>query len=220
MPDAGPHFRYSCPPDDGATVYIVDDEIIVRQSLEALLNSSGLRTHASRSAEEFLTLDLRGRPGCVILDMRMPGMSGVELLNRLGERRFSMPVIMLSAYGNVPTAVRAMRGGAIDFIEKPYSNEYLVQRVRDALEMDRLRRQDRSERVETLKRLAMLTPRENDVLEFLLDGQTNKAIADRLGVSSKTVESHRARLMIKMAAESLAELIRKTVAARGMDAGA
>src|SRR5262249_46486810 len=151
-----------------------------------------------------------GRPGCLILDVRLPGMSGLELQQELNMQGVNMPVIMITGYGDVPTAVRALTGGAIDFIEKPFSRQLLLDRIRHAVAVDCASRRQQAEREELQARMASLTPREREVLDMVVAGKTNKVMAHELGISEKTIEVHRAHAMRKMKVDRLAELVRLT----------
>jgi two-component system response regulator FixJ len=195
-------------------VFIVDDDAAVRDSLELLLQSSGHAVRSFASGQEFLDRVASLGPGCVIVDVRMPEMDGFELQRRLGERRLSFPVVVITGHGDVPMAVRAMRGGAVDFIEKPFSEEAIVESVRLAL--SRLSAPgNKTPAVDPaiLRRLELLSPREREVLEGLVEGLPNKTIAYDLNISPRTVEIHRARVMDKMQARSLSELVRLALAA-------
>jgi FixJ family two-component response regulator len=189
------------------TVFIVDDEESVCQSLRWLLESIELRVETFRSAEAFLAHFRDGRPGCIVLDVRMPGMSGAELMDYLAEHHIRTPVIFLSAHGDVPLAVRAMKRGAIDFLEKPYNNQQFLECVQHALARDALDRSNR-DRISTFETsLKLLTAREREIFDHVVQGHSNKLIGTTLGISSRTVEAHRARLMRKMRVSSLAELL-------------
>ncbi len=191
-----------------ATVFVVDDDQAMRNSLKWLISSVGLPVEVFASADDFLRGHQSGRPGCMLLDVRMPGMSGLELQEVLGEKGITLPVIIITGHGDVPMAVRAMKAGAIDFIEKPFNDEMLLEGIRRALNLDERQRHAHLERAEVSARLAQLTPREHEVMSMVTDGKSNKEIAHELGVSAKTVEAHRARVMEKMQAGSLAELVR------------
>jgi RNA polymerase sigma factor (sigma-70 family) len=194
-----------------STVYIVDDDDAMRESLTWLIESVGLNVETYASADEFLESYYPGRPGCVLLDVRMPGMSGLELQGHLQKQQVTVPVIMITGHGDVPMAVRAMKSGAIDFIEKPFNDEQLLESIRNALAIDDTRRDQQSFKAEVASRLAQLTPRESEVMDMVTAGKSNKEIANSLGVSAKTVEAHRAKVMEKMEAGSLAELVRLVV---------
>ena len=194
--------------DSNATVFVVDDDQAMRNSLKWLISSVGMRVECFGSADEFLAGYPAGRAGCLLLDVRMPGMSGLELQEVLAERDIHLPVIIITGHGDVPMAVRALKAGAIDFIEKPFNDELLLDAIRNALALDERRRDVQHERAEVGERLVQLTPREREVMDMVTDGKSNKEIASQLGVSAKTVEAHRARVMEKMRARSLAELVR------------
>jgi two-component system response regulator FixJ len=194
--------------DSNATVFVVDDDQAMRNSLKWLISSVGMRVECFASADDFLAGNHSGRPGCLLLDVRMPGMSGLELQEVLAERDTHLPVIIITGHGDVPMAVRALKAGAIDFIEKPFNDELLLDAIRNALALDERRRDLQEERAQVAERLSQLTPREREVMDMVTDGKSNKEIATGLGVSAKTVEAHRARVMEKMRAGSLAELVR------------
>lgn len=191
-----------------ATVHVVDDDDAVRSSLRLLLKSVGLPTVAHASAQEFLAAWDGDQPGCLVLDVRMPGMSGIELQAELNQRGAIIPVIFISGHGDIPMAVEAIQHGAFDFLRKPFRDQDLIDRVQRALASDAEHRQLLQQR-ETLKqRFESLTPREQEVLELVTQGKANKVMAGDLGVSQRTVEIHRARVMEKMGAQSLAQLVR------------
>ena len=190
------------------TVYIVDDDAEMRETLRSLVSSVNLPVETYASAQEFLETQSGGRAGCLVADLRMPGLSGIDLQEELLSRGTKLPVIMISGYGDVPTAARAMRAGAIDFLEKPISRQLLLDRVREGLDVDRQRRRVEAEKAEIAGRVARLTPRERQVMEMVVRGNTNKVIAIDLGLCEKTVEVHRAHVMEKMKVQSLAELVR------------
>ncbi len=194
--------------DGRPTVFIVDDDLAVRESMGMLMASAGLASCGFPSARDFLAEYEPGVPGCLVLDLRMPGMSGTELQEELDRRGAMLPIIFLTAYADVPTAVGAVRGGAVDFLEKPVDGERLLKRVRDALGIDARSRSRRAEAEGARELLARLTPRESEVLKWVVAGHTNKAIAKVLGISRRTVETHRARIMHKTDAASLPELVR------------
>lgn len=191
-----------------ATVFVVDDDEAMRNSLRWLVESEGLKVETYDSADAFLEAYYPGRAGCALLDVRMPGMSGLELQDYLRGRQILIPVIIITGHGDVSMAVKAMKGGALDFIEKPFSDELLLGSIRRALSLDADQRQRQEGRAELATRLAHLTPREHEVMDMVTEGKSNKEIAFDLGVSAKTVEAHRAKVMEKMEARSLAELVR------------
>jgi RNA polymerase sigma factor (sigma-70 family) len=197
------------------TVFVVDDDQAMRSSLQWLIESAGLRVETFHSAQAFLDSYYPGRAGCLLLDVRMPGMSGLELQAYLDRREIRIPVIIITGHGDVSMAVKAMKGGAVDFIEKPFDDEQLLNSIRNALEYDEQKRTLRARRAEIAARLAELTPREHEVMAMVTDGKSNKEIAATLNVSAKTVEVHRARVMDKMRADSLAELVRMAMIASG-----
>lgn len=190
-----------------STVFIVDDDVAVRQSLSLLIRSMSLAVEAFESAQDFLERGDRTRPGCLVLDIRMPGMSGLELQDELSRRGFVLPVIFITGHGDVAMAVRAMKHGAVDFIEKPFNDQLLLERINQALELDRQRRELQAERADIASRMATLSPREREVMGRIVAGQANKVIAIELGLSERTVEIHRAKVMSKTGARSLAELV-------------
>ncbi|MCH7930785.1 MAG: response regulator transcription factor [Proteobacteria bacterium] len=192
-------------------VFVVDDDEAVRHFLRGLIVSVGLRVETYASAREFLDAVRPGSPGCLLLDIRMPGMSGLELQRELAERSIGLPVIILTGHGDVQLAVHAMKAGAVDFIEKPFNNELLLDRVQKAVAESVDADSARLKRDEVTSRMDLLTPRERQVLDLVVAGETNKGAARRLGISEKTVEIHRARVMDKMRAKSLVDLV-KTVA--------
>ena len=197
-----------------ATVFVVDDDPAVREALTWLLGDVGrLPVEAFASAPDFLAGYDPARPGCLVLDVRLGGASGLDLLERLARGGEPPPAIFVTAYGDVATAVRALQGGAVDFLEKPIDNRRLLGCVRRALDRDAARRQQRQRGAEVRARLGRLTPRERQVLELLLEGQPTKAIAARLAIRRKTAEVHRARVLQKMRAGSAAELVCLVLAA-------
>ncbi len=196
-----------------ATVFVVDDDQAIRSSLQWLIESVGLKVETYPTADDFMGNYYPGRSGCLLLDVRMPGMSGLELQEHLVQKQIRIPVIIITGHGDVPMAVRAMKSGAVDFIEKPFNDELLLESIRKALMVDERQREVQSQRARVAARLAHLTPREHEVMVMVTEGRSNKEIATDLGVSAKTVEAHRARVMEKMEAGSLAELVRMVLAA-------
>ncbi len=201
---------------DDATVFVVDDDADVRDSLCALLEAAGFRAEAFDSATKFLASGRSTHGGCLITDIRMPDMDGLELQQELVNRRVELPVIIVTGHGDVPLAVRAMKAGAIDFIEKPFDDELLLASVRRAFTEGQRTRMDTALADMAKERIAALTPRERQVLEYLVAGRPNKVIAYELDISPRTIEIHRAHLMDKMQAHSLSELVRMAIAARIM----
>jgi FixJ family two-component response regulator len=197
------------------TVFVVDDDDGVRTSLGILLDSAGHRTAAFASAKDFLAQYDAARPGCLLLDMRMPEMTGMELLQELSGRGAFLPVIFITGHGDVPMAVEAMKAGAFDFLQKPFSPRDLLDRIERALAADHEARQVLSRVEELRQRHAALTPREKEVMALIVAGQANKVIAMDLGLSERTVEIHRARVMEKMATRSVAHLVRMALELEG-----
>nr|WP_321509225.1 response regulator [uncultured Celeribacter sp.] len=203
--------------EDGL-IHIVDDDRAVRDGLGFLLSSLGLEIATHNSAVTFLeALDAaKGRHeglGCILADVRMPGMSGLELLDELAQRKCPLPVIMITGHGDVPMAVKAMRAGAIDFFEKPVQGMALIERIKDALELSRSRATEAGDRAEITTKIDSLTAREAEVARAVVRGLQNKQIAHELGISPKTVEIHRHNAMSKLACGSTAEMVRRLVAA-------
>jgi two-component system response regulator FixJ len=194
--------------DPQAQVFIVDDDEAVRNTLRLVLKAAGLACVTFASAQEFLASYDLDQPGCVVLDVRMPGMTGLELQQILNLKGAVVPVIFISGHGDVPMAVEAMKHGAFDFVQKPVKEEELADRVKRALEKDRVNRNQLRQRDVIRERLQSLTPREREILSLVTRGKPNKVMAGDLGVSQRTVEIHRARVMEKMGAESLAQLVR------------
>jgi len=196
------------------TVFVVDDDEAMRHSLQWLIESVGHRVRTFGSADAFLQSYYPGQAGCLLLDVRMPGMSGLELQSYLARQEIRLPVIIITGHGDIAMAVKAMQAGAVNFIEKPFNDEALLSSIRGALELDERRRAVQRQRSDIAARLAELTPREHEVMEMVTKGMSNRDIAAALGVSAKTVEAHRARVMDKMRAESLAELVRMVLISR------
>lgn len=193
------------------TVYVVDDDAAVRDSLRWLMDSVGLRVAEFASGEEFLEAITPQHPGCVVLDLRMPKLGGLEVHQRLRQRGIELPVIVISGHGDVAVAVRALKSGVVDFIEKPFNDQELLDCVQQAMRRDSDQRLQQRRREELMTHYLTLTPRELDVLRLVVEGKANKAISAELGISLKTVETHRARVMEKMAAGSVSELVRMTL---------
>jgi two-component system, LuxR family, response regulator FixJ len=189
-------------------VHVIDDDEAVRESIDFLLRSAGLSVRTYDSATSFLDAAPRITAGCIITDVRMPGLSGIDLLGRLQEMQIGLPVIVITGHGDVPLAVEAMKCGAVDFLEKPFDDDVLLASVRAALDRSEESVAVEAERAEIRARIAALTQRERDVLEGLVAGHPNKIIAFKLEISPRTVEIYRANLMTKMKAGSLSELVR------------
>ena len=190
-----------------ATVFIVDDDEAVRDSLGWLMKTVGLATEVYASAREFLDAYDPRRPGCLVLDIRMPGMSGLELQQTLTERKSPLPIIIISGHGNVPVAVQTMRNGAMDFFEKPFDLDRLIERIRECLAQETERTRHDSRHQEAAHLIGTLTPREREIFDLLVQGEMNKNIAARLGISIRTVEVHRANLMSKLEASNVSDLV-------------
>lgn len=203
----------------GPTVYVVDDDPAMRSSLRWLIESVGLTVRTCSSAQEFLGTYRASDPGCLVLDVRMPGMSGLDLQAELGQRGIPIPILIITGYAEVPLAVRAMKAGAFDFIEKPFSDQTLLDRIRAAVAHDEVVRRRRAARAKVEELLSLLTARERDVLNRVITGKSNKVIAAELDLSTKTVEVHRAHVMEKLKADSLADLIRIALLASDDDEG-
>jgi FixJ family two-component response regulator len=189
------------------TVFVVDDEPDVRAALGMLIRSVGLKPEIYENPQAFLDAYDPGRPGCLVLDMRMPGMSGLDLQEKLASMGQHPPIIMISGHGEIPNAVQAVQSGAVDFLQKPVSDQLLLDRIQQALRLDTENRKEYSERLELERRFATLTTREREVLQGVIAGKLNKTIADELSVSTRTVEIHRSHLMEKMQASSLSALL-------------
>ena len=192
-----------------ATVFIVDDDQAVARSLRWLIETVRLKVETFASAQAFLDGDDASKPGCLVLDVRMPGMSGLELQERLAARRaYHVPIIFITGHGDVQMAVRAVQAGAYDFVEKPFNDQDLLDRIQRAIGFDAEQRGKEVQRAQLRSLFASLTPREREVLDLVVEGMSNKAIANTLGLSAKTVEVHRAKVMEKMHARSLSDLVK------------
>ena len=195
------------PPDQQDTVFLIDDDPSVRDSLTLLLSLRGIRTQPFATAESFIETYRPEWRGCVLTDLRMPGMTGLELQAALRERQIEVPVVVLTAHGDVATARAALKNGAFDFLEKPIDDAMLVDVLRNALRVDRERRGAAAARAATDRRLERLTQREREILALVAAGHQNREIAAQLGISSRTVEVHKSRIMEKLECHSLAELM-------------
>jgi two-component system response regulator FixJ len=209
----GCHFldRSMNSPPREPTVFIVDDEPAVRTSLQWLIETLQVPVQTFSSAASFLEAHPSEEPGCLILDLRMPGMNGLDLQQELIRRGFEIPVIVLTGYGDIPSAIRALKSGALEFLEKPVEDDVLLDLVRRALDADAQRRRQRSERDVVCERLEQLTPREREVLGLVVDGFSSREIGRQLQVTCKTVEAHRAQIMKKMGTERVVDLVRVVV---------
>lgn len=193
---------------DRDMVCVVEDDSMVRQSLVMLIGTLGVEVRGYATGRSFLDDPASRETSCVVLDVRMPGLGGLEVQARMTELSMTAPVIFITGHGDVPMAVEAMRGGAVDFLQKPFNNQVLLERVRQAISRSRDLRAEAEQRGIAEARLASLSPREREVLALLTAGRMNKAIAAELGISAKTVEDHRASIMRKMQVRSVAELVR------------
>ncbi|UCF32762.1 MAG: response regulator transcription factor [Phycisphaerales bacterium] len=193
---------------NNSTVFVVDDDPGVGQSLAWLIRSVGLKAEVYDSPSSFLESYKNSHPGCLVVDVRIPNKSGLALLERLRNNGATLPAILISGHGDVSMAVEALKSGAYDFIEKPFSGDLLLDRIQRAVQMDRKAHQDCADRAEATARLATLTPRERDVLDLVVAGLLNKEIAAKLSLSPRTVEAHRAHIMEKMGARTVADLVR------------
>jgi two-component system, LuxR family, response regulator FixJ len=198
---------------DAPRVYIVEDDEAVRESLQLILESVGYKTRVFTNANAFLDEHHSEMAGCIVLDIRMPGINGMELQRKLNERNSMLPIIFVTGHGDVPMAVEAMQQGALDFVQKPYREQDLLEKIERAFAMDKTNRGSLQERQSIASRLQSLTPRELDVLRLMVEGKANKVIAIDLDISQRTVEIHRARVMEKLEANSLAHLVRMVMAA-------
>lgn len=196
------------PTEPRRTVYVVDDDASVRKSVGRLLRTAGYQVEAYASADDFLAHPPSGEPGCLLLDLMMPGRNGLELQEALVAARRLIPIVFVTGHGDVTTSVRAMKGGAVDFLTKPYSPEDLMEAVARAMAKEKRDRREQTQVAELERRARALTPREGEVLRLVVRGLLNKQVAAELGISEKTVKVHRARVMDKMRAESMADLVR------------
>lgn len=203
--------------NDVGTIFVVDDDLDMRVSMQRLLEALEMPVELFASAEEFLRSGHATSPGCLLLDVRMPGMGGLQLLEILKSYSPHPPVILITAHGDIPMVVRALKTGALDFIEKPANPQSVIDAVQQACAQDRANRTDSAKQQSFQGALATLSPRERQVMEYMVAGTPNKVIASELGISERTLEKHRRRLMEKMGARSLAELIRAIVTSRLTD---
>jgi FixJ family two-component response regulator len=203
-------------PINAPTVFVIDDDAQVRKTLDAVIGSVGLFVETHTDPCTFLDALDEGRAGCVVTDLLMPEMSGLELMRHLADRACLLPFIILSGHGDVPSAVDALKFGAVDFIQKPFRVQHLLDAVREALRRNEVLRTRRAKRTAARARLAPLTDREREVLALLVEGLPNKVIAARLGISDNTVENHRAAVMRKTGAGHIAELVRLVMVAESV----
>lgn len=193
------------------SVYLIDDDPVITFLLVDLVESVGLPYAVFNDAPSFLEQDLSNLAGCIVTDVRMPGMSGLELQDELRHQRIDLPIIFISSYAEVPSVVRAMRGGALDFFQKPFSTQRVLDRIQDGLRIDKARAEIQARSREIGERMALLTPREREVLEGVFEGKLTKTIAHELGISQRTAETYRHLIMQKLQAGSIAELVRLTM---------
>ena len=191
-----------------AMVFVVDDDVGTRESLKNLIRSVGLRVEAFASAQDFLRSTRPDVPGCLVLDVRLPGLSGLDLQKRMAEVEMEIPIVFITGHGDIPMSVRAMKAGAVEFLTKPFRDQELLDAIQQALERDRNARQQRAEIEELRSRYRLLTPREREVMALVVTGLLNKQVAGELGTSEASVKVHRQHVMEKMQAGSLAALVR------------
>jgi RNA polymerase sigma factor (sigma-70 family) len=194
--------------ETGPVVFVVDDDPIVCTSMKRLIRTLGLEVQTFNSAQEFLRAKRPNAPGCLVLDVRLPDLSGLDLQHELAKARIDLPIIFVTGHADIPMSVRAMKAGAVEFLTKPFREQDLLEAVQHGIAQDRETRERRAATLELQQRLDSLTPREHEVFPLVVSGLPNKQIADQLGASEKTIKVHRGQLMRKMEAESLADLVR------------
>ena len=206
LPPATCHLGMMTEPNP--TIFVIDDDASLRKSLSRLLRSAGYTTEAFASAEEFLARDHYGGIGCLLLDVQMPGLSGMDLQKELNKADYHMPIIFITGHGDIPMSVEAMKDGALDFLTKPFHDKELLQVIEKAIEKDTYARAEYDEILDIRRRIERLTLRENEILGYIITGMLNKQIACELGIAEKTVKVHRGRIMDKLCVASVAELVR------------